>query len=159
MKRIIWVVVGLSIALIISLILMIRYSDKIDNFGLLIDIPYTDKNYLEHFVNNAALLYKEDQLSCIIIRCNCGQDISDEKCEITEIRDSLIACGVPDEMIIIDYNGTSMDDLKVMVNVEHITTLELETRDTSNKTISYIANNTAKERLKHALLRMAERFF
>lgn len=142
------VIIRLIISAILILVVYIIFLPKRENkIGYLLDIHSTElESDVSYWLENSIVeLYNNKEISYIIIRDTVCVDVNHNKDKLMSVCHSLIAKGVPDSVIILDFNRMDLDSVKSHYGLK---SFMWHLRIHSGESISETANNTPKRRFK-----------
>ena len=142
------VIIRLIISAILILVVYIIFLPKRENkIGYLLDIHSSEleNDGNDWLVDPIFALYNNNEISYIIIRDTVCVDVNHNKDKLMSVCHSLIVKGVPDSVIIIDFNRMELDSVKSHYGLKGFM---WHPKIHSGESISEIANNTPKRRFK-----------
>lgn len=142
------VIIRLIISAILILVVYIIFLHKREyRIGYLLNIHSTElESDVSYWLEDPIVeLYNNKEISYIIIRDTDCVDVNHNKDKLMSVCHSLIAKGVPDSVIILDFNRMDLDSVKSHYGLkDFMWHLKIH----SGESISEIANNTPKRRFK-----------
>lgn len=142
------VIIRLIISAILILVVYIIFLPKRENkIGYLLDIHSTElESDVSYWLEDPIVeLYNNKEISYIIIRNTDCVDVNHNKDKLMSVCHSLIAKGVPDSVIILDFNRMDLDSVKSHYGLKDFM---WHPKINSGESISETANTTWRRRWK-----------